>query len=110
MKCLNCGEEILADNAKVCPYCGSKNLETEAVQVIDILKCPLCGSEMNCNEVKIRMVGSQGLKEILGFTFFTSENVGGEIILPLLMHVCSNCGKIEFMAKGKKTQRILNKS
>jgi hypothetical protein len=37
-------------------------------------------------------------------------DVSGEIILPLLLHVCTNCGKIEFMAKGKKTQRILNKS
>jgi RNA polymerase subunit RPABC4/transcription elongation factor Spt4 len=58
MKCLNCGEEILADDAKICPYCFSKNLEAEAIKVIEILKCPLCGSEMNCTEVKIRMVGS----------------------------------------------------
>ena len=108
MKCLNCGEEILADNAKVCPYCFSKNLEAEAVEIIEILKCPLCGSEMSCNEVKIRMVGSQGLKEILSIA--SMYDVSGEIILPLLLHVCPNCGKIEFMAKGKKTQRILNKS
>jgi hypothetical protein len=63
---------------------------------------------MNYNEVKLRMVGSQGLKEILSFASF--DNVGGEIVLPLLMHVCTNCGKIEFMAKGNKTQRTLKKS
>jgi predicted RNA-binding Zn-ribbon protein involved in translation (DUF1610 family) len=108
MKCLDCGEEILAENAKICPYCSSKNLEVEAGQVIEILKCPLCGSKMNCNEVKIRMVGSQGLKEILSLA--SMYDVSGEIVLPLLMHVCPDCGKIEFMAKGKKTQRILNKS
>jgi hypothetical protein len=108
MKCLNCGEDILVDDAKVCPYCFSKNLEAEAGQLIEVLKCPLCDSEMNCNEVKIRMVGSQGLKEILSIS--SMYDVSGEIILPLLMHVCPNCGKIEFMAKAKKTQKILNKS
>lgn len=108
MKCLNCGEEILAEDAKLCPYCFSKNLAAEAVEIIEILKCPLCGSEMNCNEVKIRMVGSQGLKEIFSIASF--YDVGGEIVLPLLMHICTKCGKIEFMAKGKKTQRTLNKS
>lgn len=108
MKCLNCGEEILADNAKICPYCFSKNLEAEAVEIIEILKCPLCGSEMNCNEVKLRMVGSQGLTEILSISSF--YDVSGEIILPLLLYVCTNCGKIEFMAKGRKTQKILKKS
>jgi DNA-directed RNA polymerase subunit RPC12/RpoP len=108
MKCLNCGEEILADDAKVCPYCFSKNLAAEAVENIEILKCPLCGSEMNCKEVKIRTVGSQGLKEILSIASF--YDVGGEIVLPLLLYVCANCGKIEFMAKGRKTQRTLKKS
>jgi hypothetical protein len=54
------------------------------------------------------MVGSQGLKEILSIA--SMYDVSGEIILPLLMHVCGNCGKIEFIAKGKKTQKILNKS
>jgi hypothetical protein len=108
MKCLNCGEEILADNAKICPYCFSKNLEAETSKTIEILKCPLCNSEMKCTEVKIRMVGSQGLKEILSIA--SMYDVSGEIILPLLMHVCPNCGKIEFMSKGKKTQRIINKS
>jgi len=50
MKWLNCGEEILADNAKVCPYCFNKNLEAETVEITEILKCPLCGSEMNYKE------------------------------------------------------------
>jgi DNA-directed RNA polymerase subunit RPC12/RpoP len=108
MKCLSCGEEILADNAKVCPYCFSKNLEAEAMGIVETLKCPLCGSEMNCKEVKIRTVGSQGLKEILSIA--SIYDVSGEIVLPLLLYVCINCGKIEFMAKGKKTQKILNKS
>jgi hypothetical protein len=107
MKCLNCGEDILADDAKVCLYCFSKNLEAEATEIIEILKCPLCGSEMNCNEVKIRMVGSQGLKESLYIACI--YDVLGEIIVPLLMHVCANCGKIEFTAKGKKTQESSTK-
>ena len=108
MKCLNCGEEILADNAKICPYCFSKNLEAEVLEIMKILKCPLCSSEMNYKEVKLRTVGSQGLTEILSFASF--ENVSGEILLPLLLYVCANCGKIEFMAKGKKTQSTLKKS
>jgi predicted nucleic-acid-binding Zn-ribbon protein len=107
MKWLNCGEEILADNAKVCPYCFNKNLEAETVEITEILKCPLCGSEMNYKEVKLRMVGSQGLKEILSIS--SMYDVSGEILLPILLYVCANCGKIEFMAK-KKTQRILKKS
>ena len=108
MKCLNCGEEILADNAKVCPYCFSKNLEAETVEITQNLKCPLSDSEMNYKEVKLRMVGSQGLTEILSIS--SVYDVSGEILLPLLLYVCSNCGKIEFMSKGKKTQGILKKS
>lgn len=50
MKRLNCGEEILADDAKMCPYCFSKNLGSEVEEIITILKCPLCGSDMNSNE------------------------------------------------------------
>ena len=45
------------------------------------------------------MVGSQGLKEILSIS--SMYDVSGEILLPILLYVCANCGKIEFMAKKK---------
>jgi hypothetical protein len=46
MICLNCGEEILADDAKVGLCCFSKNLVSEAVKVTEVLKCPLYGSRL----------------------------------------------------------------
>jgi uncharacterized Zn-finger protein len=33
MKCLDCHEEILAQNAKMCPYCFSKNLVENEVAI-----------------------------------------------------------------------------
>lgn len=38
MKCLDCDEELLAENAELCPYCNSKKLAPIVVKEVDIQK------------------------------------------------------------------------
>lgn len=38
MKCLDCNEELLAENAELCPYCSSKKLAPIVIKEIDIQK------------------------------------------------------------------------
>ena len=38
MKCMDCNEELLAENAELCPYCSSKKLSPIVIKEIDIQK------------------------------------------------------------------------
>ena len=38
MKCMNCNEELLAENVELCPYCSSKKLAPIIIQEVDIQK------------------------------------------------------------------------
>ena len=38
MKCMDCDEELLAENAELCPYCSSKKLAPIVIKEVDIQK------------------------------------------------------------------------
>lgn len=97
-----------------CNYLGkNKNKPKSKTQVISentnpsFLRCLRCESKMLHSEVKLRVGGWTGFAQL-----FPLGSLGelGEEVFPVIMHVCPNCGKIEFTAKEKTQQKIIDRS
>jgi hypothetical protein len=71
-----------------------------------LLSCPLCQSKMVHSEVKLRTGGWSGLAQLLPLGELGEL---GEELLPVEVHVCVRCGKIELMAPEKTRQRIIDR-
>ena len=82
---------------------STKNFEDDKIQV---LKCPLCDSKMLQSGVKLRTGGWSGFMQLLPFG---SLGEVGEELLPVVLHVCPKCGKIEFMAPKKTKEEIISR-
>jgi hypothetical protein len=95
-----------------CNFLGENNKATNKPNVEfnkkkSFLSCPLCDSKMIHNEVKLRIGGWAGLAQL--FPFGSLGEVG-EDVLPVILYVCPKCGKLEFMAKQKTIQKVINES
>ncbi len=67
-------------------------------------KCPICGFEMQfAGENSFRIGGTSGGWKLL----FGEWAELGENMIPLLVYVCPNCGKVEFYASEKMRQRLI---
>jgi hypothetical protein len=88
----------------------SKNkLSNESIEdkKIRFLRCPLCDSKMLHSEVKLRTGGWSGLMQLIPFG---SWGEVGEELIPVVLHVCPKCGKLEFTAPEKTKQNIISRS
>jgi len=67
-------------------------------------KCPICGFEMQfAGENSFRTGGTSGGWKLL----FGEWAELGENMIPLLVYVCPNCGKVEFYASEKMRRRLI---
>jgi hypothetical protein len=69
-----------------------------------VLRCPICQTKMLQSEVKFRTGGWNGIWQLV-----TTWGELGEELLPLQVHACPKCGKVEFSAKPNTIQRVINK-
>ena len=74
---------------------------------VRVLRCPLCDSKMLNTKANLRVGGWTGLMQLVPFG---SLGELGEELLPVTLHVCPKCGKLEFMAQEKTKQTIINRS
>lgn len=68
-------------------------------------KCPLCGSEMYHARLSFRIGGWEGFMR--GLPLGMGE-IGQDLeeLLPMVVYVCSKCGKSEFFADEKAIRRF----
>lgn len=59
------------------------------------------------SEVELRIGGWSGIMQLVPFGSWGEVS---EELLPVVLHVCPKCGKIEFMAQEKTKQKIINRS
>ncbi len=80
-----------------CNFLGDKNA----------LSCPLCETRMLSTKASLRIGGWTGLMKLVPFGGLGEL---GEEVLPVTLHVCPKCGKLELMAQEKTKQKIINRS
>lgn len=85
-----------------------KKVKTES-SVPSILRCPLCNSKMHSSKMNIRVGGWQGVTKVLHPAIDLMGEIGEEL-LPVIIYVCPNCGKLEIIAQEKAKQMILERS
>jgi hypothetical protein len=76
-----------------CDYLGEK-------------KCLLCGSEMYCAKIDLRVGGWEGFtKAVLGPGLGEIGEMS-EKKLPVIVYVCSNCNKLDFFVEEKAKKKF----
>jgi hypothetical protein len=73
------------------------------------MRCPLCNSKMFHSEMNLRAGGWSGAMKGLPLGIGEFGEIAEEL-LPVIVYVCPNCGKLEFIAKEKTKQKIINRS
>ncbi len=86
-------EKSEADNAPI------KDLESEVskTEKVPAVNCSSCNLEMSQAKTKIRLDGDE-LDKL------------GEESLPVIVYLCTKCGKMEFVAEEKTRQNLISKS
>lgn len=74
------------------------------MSVSEAKKCQACGAEMKfAGENSFRTGGTSGGWKLL----FGEWAELGENMLPLLVYICPNCGKVELYANEKIRQKLI---
>ena len=71
-----------------------------------LIPCPICKSKMVHTEVKLRTGGWNGYWQLFPFG---SLGELAEELMPVEVHVCMRCGKIEFMAPERTRQKLIER-
>jgi len=85
----------------VCPF--YHNCEISCVYLGE-KKCPSCASEMYHTRLSFRIGGWEGFMKGLPFEIGKLGEATEEL-LPMVVYVCSKCGKLEFFAEEKAIKR-----
>jgi hypothetical protein len=86
----------------------AKIIKTEAKQP-SILRCPLCDSKMIHTKINLRAGGWEGVTKGLPLGIGEFGELDEEL-LPVIIFVCPNCGKLELIAQEKTKQKIIDRS
>jgi hypothetical protein len=73
-----------------------------------IVRCSLCQTKMLNADMNLRVGGWSGVKQWMVPLGQLSEL--GQELLPVTVFACPKCGKMDFIAKEKTLQRIVNQS
>lgn len=73
----------------------------------NFLVCSLCDTQMVSAKASLRIGGWTGLMKLVPFG---SLGEIGEEKLPVILHVCPKCGKLEFIAQKATKQKIIDRS
>ena len=88
---------------------NKKSSKTIEGHTIGVLRCPLCDSKMLHSKRNLRVGGWEGWTKVLDPAIDLMGEVSEEL-LPVIMYVCTKCGKLEFMAQEGTKQKIINDS
>jgi hypothetical protein len=74
-----------------------------------ILRCSSCDQKMVFNQVNLRVGGWSGALKGLHPAIDALGELDEEL-LPVILYICTKCGKLEFRAQEKAKERIINNS
>lgn len=100
-----------------CTFLGENKSKTKNKQKTDkneanqpsILRCPLCDSKMRHAKMNLRVGGWEGVTKGLPLGIGEFGEIQEEL-LPVVIYVCPNCGKLELIAQEKTKQKIMDRS
>ena len=84
---------------------NNNQLEDSAIQ---FLHCSSCNIPMASSRITLKIEGLQGTTKNIDLKLDLIRENSGEN-LPLIMHICPKCGKIEFVAPEKTKQKMIDK-
>jgi hypothetical protein len=100
----NTGKELQSVESKQAPTQNTKNIaDTEANPTKEAtMICSSCNVEMSQTKTQFRINGLKGPNSKL-----SEDGSGKEEVLPVLVYLCSHCGKIEFrVEEGNRARSI----